>query len=127
MFSAGVRRELLARHFLRGDFGDESSPHSHPYLIEAVSSAGQLDGNGFSTDIALLETELEAVLADIDDVLLNDLEYFQTRQPSLENLCVYIRLSLLDRLRARVKELPSELAIRIWESGTAWASWDGKE
>jgi len=127
MFSAGVRRDLLARHFLNGDFGEESIPHSHPYLVEAVSRTSQLDGDGFSTDIALLESALEGVLAGIDNVLLNEMEFFQTRQPSLENLCVYIRNSLLDRLRIREKQLPSELEIRIWESGTAWASYDGRE
>ena len=124
MFSAGVQKRLEARHYLRGNFGEESAPHSHPYIVEAVCRSPQLDGNGFSTDIAVLEDELEAVLGKIDDVLLNELDFFHDRQPSLENLCVYLWDKLVEGLHSRNTPLPAELAIRIWESGTAWASYD---
>ncbi len=124
MFAAGVRKRLQARHYLRGNFGEESSPHSHPYLVEAVCRSPQLDDNGFSMDIAVLENELEAVLDAIDDVLLNDLVFFQSRQPSLENLCVYLWDRLTEGIRSRNAPLPAELGIRIWESENAWASYD---
>lgn len=123
MFTAGVTRPLRARHFLQGDFGDESVPHSHPYRVELLSRSRTLDENGFSTDIAAMERSLEAALREIDDVLLNDLGWFQGRQPSLENLAVY----LVERIRSLLAEhgaTPSEpLEIRIWENESAWAGY----
>jgi len=123
MFAAAVRRKLRARHFLIGDFGPESIPHSHPYLVEAVCRNPGLDSHGFSTDIALLEEHLEKVLEAIDDVLLNDLDFFCRQQPSLENLCVYIQKDLTDRLKQAGAHLPEQIEIKIWESDDAWASY----
>jgi 6-pyruvoyltetrahydropterin/6-carboxytetrahydropterin synthase len=121
MFFAGVSRPLRARHFLVGDFGDETTPHSHPYKVELICSSRELDDNGFSTDIAAIEESLEQVLARIDDVLLNDLPWFAGKQTSLENLACY----LVEELRSALKHrnaAPSEpLEIRIWENDSAWA------
>lgn len=122
MFAAGVKRKLQARHFLTGDFGDETVPHSHPYDVEAVGYTDKLDENGFSINIALLEEILEQTLAKIDDRLLNDLPYFKGKQPSLENLCLYLRNELIAGMAESGNGLPEELEIRIWESDTAWAS-----
>ena len=123
MFSAGVSRPLRARHYLVGDFGDESTPHSHPYRIELVSSTPSLDDNGFSTDIAAMEAVLEEVLGSIDDVLLNDLPWFAGRQPSLENLALYLVERLRDGLEARGAAPEEPLEIRIWENEHAWAGY----
>lgn len=122
MFATGVRRNLNARHFLAGDFGEESVPHSHPYEVEVVCRSGALDSNGFSTDIAAIEAALEEVLGAIDDVLLNDLPFFRHRQPSLENLAVYLAAQMRRGLAARSAEPSLPLEIRIAESPTAWAS-----
>ena len=50
--------------FLHGDFGEESVPHSHPYEVEVVCRNRELDTNGFSTDIAVMESALEEVRRD---------------------------------------------------------------
>ncbi|MFW6291636.1 MAG: 6-pyruvoyl trahydropterin synthase family protein [Spirochaetota bacterium] len=123
MFTTGVSRPLRARHFLVGDFGDESVPHAHPYRIELVCRSASLDSNGFSTDIAVMESVLEGVLAEIDDVLLNDLPYFARRQPSLENLALYLVEELRARLTARSASPTEPLEIRIWENEDAWAGY----
>ena len=124
MFASSVRESLQARHFLKGDFGDESVPHRHPYLIEVVSRTKRLDDNGFSTDIAVLHETLYQVLGRIQNVLLNNLPFFLDKQTSLENLCVYLHREMTENLRKQPTALPEELEIRIWESDTAWASYD---
>jgi 6-pyruvoyltetrahydropterin/6-carboxytetrahydropterin synthase len=122
MFHTGVRRRLTARHFLVGDFGPETTPHAHPYDIEWVCGVAELDGAGFGVDIALMERILEDVLREIDDRLLNDLDYFQDRQPSLENLAVFLELRLRAELESAVSELSLQSSsVQIWESDTAWA------
>ena len=123
MFSTGVKRSLTARHFLAGDFGEESVPHNHPYEVELICRSRKLDRNGFSTDIAAMEAALEDVLASIDDVLLNDLPFFQEKQPSLENLAVYLSVELRRRLSEHNADPAEPLEIRIWEAPNAWASY----
>lgn len=125
MYSAGVERSLTARHFLKGDFGDESVPHAHPYRVELICSNSKLDKNGFSTNIAVIEEELEKALKAIDDRLLNDLPYFKEQQPSLENLCRFLHEELAKALSTYTEPVPEELCIRIWESPVAWASFTG--
>ncbi len=119
MFATGIQQDLQARHYLRGDFGEESRPHSHPYRVELICRTSALDSNGFSTDIDLLESSLHNTLAQIDNVLLNDLPFFKDRQPSLENLCIYISESV----RREIGTSAQEIEIKIWESATAWASY----
>lgn len=128
MFATGIQQNLQARHYLQGDFGEESQPHNHPYRVELICRTPKLDANGFSTDIDFLESSLSSILTEIDNVLLNDLPYFKERQPSLENLCVYIFEKMLFMSRSGVEKsvsLPQEIEIRIWESATAWASYTG--
>lgn len=127
MYRAGVSRSYTARHALRGDFGDESVPHSHPYVVEWMCETAHLDENGFSVNIAAVEAALEAVLGRIDDVLLNDLEYFRERQPSLENLATYLHRELSRELPEHGQDLAAirNSEVRIWESDTAWASFAG--
>jgi 6-pyruvoyltetrahydropterin/6-carboxytetrahydropterin synthase len=126
MFRTGVERVFTARHALRGDFGEESLPHTHPYRVEWICRTPTLDSNGFSVDIALLESILESVLKDLDDRLLNDLPFFEDRQPSLENLAVYLHRELGNgfvRAGGTLEPVPA-MEVKIWESESAWASYE---
>jgi 6-pyruvoyl-tetrahydropterin synthase len=90
--------------------------------VEWVCSVETLDSNGFGVDIALMESVLEEALAEIDDKLLNDMDYFENRQPSLENLGLYLEEKLRCELVGRDPELHLlGSSIQIWESQTAWA------
>ena len=124
MFESSVSRPLNARHFLRGDFGDESVPHSHPYRVVWTCRSSGLDDNGFSTDIAVQQQLLEDALNAIDGVLLNDLPWFQSRQPSLEHLAVYLCTDLRSRLEALGTNLDQAMRIEIWEAEDAWAAYE---
>lgn len=120
MYKTGVIRQLNARHFLRGAFGPESEPHTHPYRVEWVRRCGELDENGFATDIAAMERTLETLLGSLDDRLLNEIPFFSERQPSLENLARY----LAERLEEELPQPSARSEIKIWESDTAWASYE---
>jgi len=125
MYQVGIRSRFQARHFLRGDFAEESSPHEHAYELEWVCSTEGLDANGFSVDIALLEQLLEAEVQAVRGVLLNDLEFFRDRQPSVENMARFFHRRLMEALRGR-GDAASRIVraeLRIWESPQAWASY----
>ena len=125
MFQVGIKNRFRAGHFLRGDFGEETRPHEHDYVLEWICSTVALDENGFSVDIALMEELLAAVADSIQGKLLNDLEFFRDRQPSVENMARFIHRRLSDALEGRGYPLPTILQseIKIWESETAWASY----
>jgi 6-pyruvoyltetrahydropterin/6-carboxytetrahydropterin synthase len=122
MFTTGVERPLNARHYLPTEEGPEAKDHQHPYVVEWRVQVPALDGKGYGTDIAWMERTLEAILGDIDGVLLNELPAFSARLPSLENLCVY----LWERCAATdlVAKPGSGMSIKIWENEHAWAQYD---
>ena len=126
MFATGVQHKLNAYHALVGDFGEETTPHTHPYLVEWRVATERLDENGFATDIAAMEAVIAEELSAIDGVLLNDLPYFEDRQTSLENVCTFLHERFKTALEKREAAPPeSIMTVRIWESDTAWASFEG--
>jgi len=70
--------------------------HGHSFQVE-VELCGQPEtSTGFVLDFAELEQACAEVRATLDHRLLNDIEGL--REPSLENLCVWIWRRLLPRL-----------------------------
>jgi 6-pyruvoyltetrahydropterin/6-carboxytetrahydropterin synthase len=124
MYKVGIRNAFQARHFLRGDFGPESVPHEHRYALQWVCSTEDLDENGFAVDIALLEELLHLEVESVRGKLLNELEFFRERQPSVENMARFFLGRLRDALAGRgypaARIVGDELT--IWESDSAWAS-----
>jgi 6-pyruvoyl-tetrahydropterin synthase len=129
MYDVGIKRRFYARHYLVGDFGEETQPHGHQYEAEWSCRVEGLDENGFAVDIALMEEALDRVLERISGVLLNEQGYFQGRQASVEHLAVFLWLELaadLDKLGFDASRL-IETTVKIWESETAWASYTTAE
>lgn len=124
MFEVGIRNRLRAVHFLRGDFGEETVPHAHEYLVEWIVRTEGLDENGFSVDIALMEELLHSLVVELDGRTLNDLEFFARRQVSVEHLAMYLQQSLFEALRARSYPVAGIVGsrVQVWESDTAWAA-----
>jgi 6-pyruvoyltetrahydropterin/6-carboxytetrahydropterin synthase len=125
VYQVGIKGRFQARHFLRGDFAEESSPHEHAYELEWVCATDGLDPNGFAVDIALLEQLLEAEVGAVRGVLLNELEFFRERQPSVENMARFFHARLMEALRGRgdAASRVVRAELRIWESPQAWASY----
>jgi 6-pyruvoyltetrahydropterin/6-carboxytetrahydropterin synthase len=124
MYKVGIRSTFQARHFLRGDFGPESSPHEHRYALQWAWTTENLDDNGFAVDIALLEELLHLEVEAVRGRLLNELEFFRERQPSVENMARFFLGRLREALAGRgypVARIVSE-ELTIWESDSAWAS-----
>ncbi len=124
IFHVAVRRPMTFRHFLYGDFGPESRPHSHPYECEWRLYALMLDPTGFVVDISLMKKAMEAVLRPLDTLLLNDLPEFQDTQTSVEQVARW----LSHRLWTSLKEMGQDLAaierseVRVYEDEGTWAS-----
>ena len=125
MYQVGIKNKFRARHFLVGDFAEETHPHEHEYVVEWICVTNVLDENGFAVDIAVMEEELQNQIGEIEGKLLNDLEFFKDRQVSVENMAHYIHTALVKKLSRRSFSLESivEFQVKIWESETAWAAY----
>lgn len=125
MYKVGIQRHFSARHFLvGGDWGAENAAHEHHYLLEWRLGADQTDRHGFVADLTRLEAALDAVLPDFEGTLLNQLPGLAGLNPSVERLARLVSDRLLERLnRPGVAPNLQTSEVRIWESGSAWASW----
>jgi 6-pyruvoyl-tetrahydropterin synthase len=124
MYSVGIKRQFTTSHFLVGDFDEETKPHSHDYTAEWFCSTDELDENGFSVNIALMEEVLEKVADGLSNKMLNDLDFFKGRQASVENMARFILRSLVGPLEEGGMDLGRirNTEMRVWESETAFAS-----
>jgi 6-pyruvoyltetrahydropterin/6-carboxytetrahydropterin synthase len=121
MFAAGVRDRLRAVHALASDSAGATS-HAHDYVIAWTCAAPALDDRGFAVDIAALATVLRDVCAALEGRDLNTLPFFASRQPSVENIAVFLSRELMAGLgSAGDPVVRSELT--IWESPDAWATY----
>ncbi len=121
MYSLGLRREFIARHFLvGGDWGAENELHSHEYRIEVRLEADALDSHGFIVDLVDLETRLDQMMARYRQQTLNELPEFEALNPSLEH---FARI-LCQKLRSEVASTSlTAIQVRLWEDATAWAAY----
>ena len=56
MYTLGVRRDFIARHFLiGGDWGPENYPNSHHYVLELQLKGKELNQHGYLVDRELLQ------------------------------------------------------------------------
>ena len=121
MYSLGVRREFIARHFLiGGEWGDENIEHSHCYRMELVLESMTLDRHGFLVDIVDVARHLDEITAEFQGKTLNALAAFSGLNPSIERLAAIIHAAFQERLA----HLPlAALAVTLWEDDIAWTSY----
>jgi 6-pyruvoyltetrahydropterin/6-carboxytetrahydropterin synthase len=120
MYTLGVRRDFIARHFLiGGDWGPENFPNSHHYVLELQLEGNQLDQHGYLVDIVDVEKHLDEVVNYYKDQMLNDKPEFAGLNPSIENFSRILATSLSDRIKATNI---SALKVVLWENESAWAA-----
>jgi 6-pyruvoyltetrahydropterin/6-carboxytetrahydropterin synthase len=120
MYSLGVRREFIARHFLiGGDWGPENDPNSHHYTLELVLEGNELDQHGYLVDIVDVEKHLDDVVNYYKEQMLNDKPEFAGLNPSIEHFARILATTLNERIKA--KNLTG-VKVVLWEHANAWAA-----
>jgi 6-pyruvoyltetrahydropterin/6-carboxytetrahydropterin synthase len=121
MYTLGVKREFIARHYLiGGDWGPENYPNSHHYILEMHLEGLELDQHGYLIDIVDVEKHLDEVVNDYREQMLNDRPGFAGLNPSIENFSRILATTLSNRIRA--KNIRA-LKIVLWENESAWAAY----
>jgi 6-pyruvoyltetrahydropterin/6-carboxytetrahydropterin synthase len=120
MYTLGVRREFIARHFLiGGDWGPENLPNSHHYTLELQLKGAELDQHGYLIDILDVEKHLDDIVGYYKEQLLNEKPEFAGLNPSIEHFSRILCTTLNERIKA--KNI-SKLKLVLWEHENAWAA-----
>jgi len=121
MYTLGVRRDFIARHYLiGGDWGPENFPNSHHYVLELQLKGEELDQHGYLVDIADVENKLSDIVDYYKEKMLNDLPEFEGLNPSIEHFARILAARLNECIKA-----PNITAIKVilWENESAWTSY----
>ena len=121
MYTLGVRRDFIARHFLiGGDWGAENYPNSHHYILELQLDGNELDEHGYLCDIMDVEKHLDEILNYYKEQMLNDKPEFNGLNPSIEHFARILATSLSERI---TEKNISALKVVLWENESAWAAY----
>ena len=124
MYTLGVKRDFIARHFLiGGDWGAENFPNSHHYVLELHLEGKELDQHGYLVDIVDVEKHLDEIVNYYKEQMLNEKPEFAGLNPSLEHFARILATSLSERIHA---ENLTELEVVLWENENAWAAYELK-
>ena len=96
-------------------FGPDSKIHGHNYTLEVTVTGDIVDDTGFLVDLGNLKKIVKKNVIDIlDHSLFNvEVEFFKDRQPSSENLVIFIWNQIQSELkgaklhRIRLHETPT--------------------
>jgi len=120
MYTLGVKREFIARHFLiGGDWGPENYPNSHHYVLELQMEGADLDQHGYLVDIVDVEKYLDELVGYYKEQMLNDKPEFAGLNPSIEHFARILATSLSKRIQA---DNITAIKVVLWENESAWAA-----
>jgi 6-pyruvoyltetrahydropterin/6-carboxytetrahydropterin synthase len=122
MYSVSVRQKFIAQHFLINETEKEHTPHSHHYFVEVRVYGEKLNEQGFIIDIVDLKHILDHFIQQLSDRLLNELDEFYGKNPSLEILA-YV---LWEKIVPHLKGMNVNTArVTVWEEEHIYASYKG--
>jgi 6-pyruvoyltetrahydropterin/6-carboxytetrahydropterin synthase len=122
MYEVTVEAGFSSGHYLRNYHGRCENPHGHNYKVRVTLAGAALDETGLLLDFKMLKQVMRPVIDRIDHQMLNDLDPFNTVNPSAENLAHYFweqtnqQLAAMTAGRVRVKDCT------IWETDTTSAT-----
>ncbi|MBX3035533.1 MAG: 6-carboxytetrahydropterin synthase [Anaerolineales bacterium] len=121
MYTLGVRRDFIARHFLiGGDWGPENFPNSHHYVLELQLAGNELDQHGYLVDIVDVEKHLDEIVGYYKEQMLNEKPEFAGLNPSIEHFAQILCVALNERIKA--KNI-LQVKVVLWENDSAWSAY----
>ncbi len=90
MFDIFIKTHFSAGHHLRDYPGNCEKPHGHNWSIKVTVRATELDKLGMGMDFRTVKDAVKNIMDDLDHCNLNEHSAFQDKNPSSENIAVYI-------------------------------------
>lgn len=115
-YTLKIITDFAAAHLLRDYAGVCNQLHGHNWKVEVEVTTTRLDHVGMGVDFKVLKEATKAELALLDHRHLNELQPFNTINPTAENIAAYLYERIGKRLNvdgARVT------AVTLWETERA--------
>lgn len=120
MYEISVEGWFSAAHRLTDYRGKCERLHGHNWKVEVNLGRKSLDKAGMVMDFSKVKEVLEEVLGELDHQFLNELSYFEGKNPSSENIARWIYEGMERKLEGKEVRL---LRVRVWESEKSSASY----
>ncbi len=94
--------------------------HGHNWRVEVCVKGEKLNEAGVLVDFGIIKAHVKTIMKELDHKFLNELPTFKDKQPSSENLAIYIA--------KRLTEMMDEPGVKVsrvttWESDDASATY----
>ena len=119
-FEIGVSAQLRALHRIPWLPPPEGDLHEHDYRVEVVVERASLDGRGMVCDLDIVEAALRAAVDTLEGRDLDMIRPEGAEAVTVEILARWFHERLADAIRAAGGEA---LAVRVWESPTAFGGY----
>jgi 6-pyruvoyltetrahydropterin/6-carboxytetrahydropterin synthase len=120
MYELKVVTKFAAAHQLTMVGSKCENMHGHNWKIEVYVKGEKTDEAGVLVDFGVIKKHVREIMAMLDHKYLNELEYFQQKQPSSENIAYLVANELQKKI-----DCPSVSVSRVtaWESDDAGATY----
>ncbi len=122
MFQVCKTFSFDAAHALRGYNGNCERMHGHRWEVAVCLEGPQVNELGILVDFRAIKAAVQAVTADYDHNVLNDVPPFDAINPSTEQIARTIYLALRDQVAAAADQARVAY-VQVWESPTSWAKY----
>jgi 6-pyruvoyltetrahydropterin/6-carboxytetrahydropterin synthase len=119
-FEVGTSADLRALHRIPWLPPPEGDLHAHDYRVEVVVAREALDGRGMVCDLDVVEAALREAVAELEGKNLDSIQPPEAEAVTVEILARWFHARLGDAIRAAGGD---ELAVRVWESPTAFGGY----
>ena len=119
-FEVGAAADLRALHRIPWLPPPEGDLHEHEYRVEVVVERATLDGRGMVCDLDVVEAALQAAVTAVEGKDLDSIRPAGAEAVTVEILARWFH----DRLAEAIRVAGGEgLAVRVWESPTAFGGY----
>jgi len=120
MYELKVVTRFAAAHQLKMVTEKCENLHGHNWRVEMFVTGPELNDAGVLMDFGLLKNHLSGVIDGLDHKFLNELNFFDTENPSSENIARFIALAMQEKLA----DVPIDVSrVSVWESDDACATY----
>jgi 6-pyruvoyltetrahydropterin/6-carboxytetrahydropterin synthase len=120
MYELKTITQFAAAHMLKNIGGKCENLHGHNWRVETCVKGEELDKNGLLVDFKVIKDEVNKIIEGLDHKFLNELEYFKDRNPSSENIAIFIYNILGNAIN---NENIKVSRVTVWESDSACATY----
>ena len=120
MFDVFIKTHFSAGHHLRNYPGNCERPHGHNWNVTVTVRASELDELGMGIDFRTVKTAVNKIMDELDHCDLNNHPAFLDKNPSSENLALYIFQQLKPELSSERYQLYSVMVGETENTGVTY-------